>query len=52
MDKWALITTYKIVDPPDTNFRFLQTFINFYNKLQRVSNTTVPGSQVYIVLLL
>ena len=32
MDKWALVTTYKVNDPPEANFRFMETFVNFYRK--------------------
>lgn len=30
--KWALITTYKVLEPPEINFQFMETFINFYRK--------------------
>ncbi len=39
MDNWALITTYKIVDPPETHFRFMETFVNFYEKKWNVTKT-------------
>tara|TARA_B100000575_G_scaffold184579_1_gene148454 strand:- start:8839 stop:9861 length:1023 start_codon:yes stop_codon:yes gene_type:complete len=31
-DKWALITTYKVLTPAEINFQFMETFINFYRK--------------------
>ena len=31
-DKWALITTYKVLNPAGINFQFMETFINFYRK--------------------
>jgi len=36
-DKWALITTYKVLDPTDINFQFMETFINFYRKKWNVT---------------
>ena len=32
LNKWALITTYKIVEPAEINFRLMETHINFYRK--------------------
>lgn len=32
MKRWSLITTYKIMDPPGTNFRFMESFVDFYER--------------------
>jgi len=36
-DKWALITTYKVLEPADINFQFMETYINFYRKKWNVT---------------
>ena len=37
MDKWALVTTYKVTKPIETNFRIMETFVNFYRKKWNVT---------------